>query len=92
VAHESEAWWEVFVEAISEKVGHHSVSDVMTETVIAVTPETTLVQAADDMLRERVHRLPVVDGQRRLVGIVSTTDVLRAFIKHAPAGTHAGPA
>lgn len=89
VAHESEAWWELFVNAISEKVGHHSVTDVMTETVIAVAPETPLVQAAADMLRERVHRMPVLDDQRRLVGIVSATDVLRAFVKHAPTGEHA---
>jgi CBS domain-containing protein len=87
--HDSEAWWDVFVNAISEKVGHHSVTEVMTETVIAAAPETPLVQAADDLLRARVHRMPVVDGERRVVGILSTTDVLRAFVKHAPAGTRA---
>jgi CBS domain-containing protein len=42
------------------------------------------VQAASDMLRERVHRLPVVDEQGRLLGIISMSDVLRAFVECAP--------
>jgi CBS domain-containing protein len=35
------------------------------------------------MLAARVHRLPVLDGEKRLLGIVSTTDVLRAFVDAA---------
>jgi CBS domain-containing protein len=31
-------------------------------------------------LRHRVHRLPVVDDGGRLLGIVSITDLLAAFV------------
>ena len=82
--HESELWWGAFVRNLSQHVGQQSVMDLMTEDVVSVGPETLLVQAASDMLRERVHRLPVVDEQGRLLGIISMSDVLRAFVECAP--------
>jgi CBS domain-containing protein len=50
---------------------------VMTRSVITVTPETTILEAANIMLRRRVSGLPVVDEAGRLVGIVSESDFLR---------------
>jgi CBS domain-containing protein len=82
--HASEVWWDVFMRNLSESVGQQSVSDIMTEDVVFVTPDKNLVQAAAQMLRERVHRLPVLDDQRRLVGLLSSTDVLKAFVECAP--------
>ena len=51
-----------------------SVSRIMTCRVKSVSPETSLVQAADLMAKEQVRRLPVVEG-RRLVGMVSLGDL-----------------
>lgn len=82
--HESELWWGTYVRNLSQHVGQQNVMDLMTEDVVSVGPETLLVQAASDMLRERVHRLPVVDEQGRLLGIISMSDVLRAFVECAP--------
>jgi CBS domain-containing protein len=31
-----------------------------------------------------VHRLPVVDDNNHLVGIISTTDILAAFVESGP--------
>jgi CBS domain-containing protein len=36
------------------------------------------------MVRSRVHRLMVVDNEKRLLGIVSTMDILAAFADGAP--------
>lgn len=82
--HESELWWGSFVRNLSQNVGQQSVMDLMTEDVVSVRPDTPLVEAASVMLRERVHRLPVVDHEGRLLGIVSMSDVLRAFVHWAP--------
>jgi len=82
--HESEVWWSAFMRNLSENVGERSVMDLMTEEVISVAADDLLVDAARTMLRQGVHRLPVVDGERRLTGIISTTDVLRAFVEAAP--------
>lgn len=82
--HESEVWWSLFVRNISQNVGGHNVMELVTEDVIAVGPDELLVEAAGTMLREKIHRLPVLDDKRRLLGIISTTDVLRAFVNASP--------
>lgn len=50
---------------------------IMTRSVISVTPETTIVDAANLMLQRHVSGLPVIDGHGKLVGIVSEGDFLR---------------
>lgn len=55
----------------------------MTRQVITVGPETSVVEAADTMLRHHVSGLPVVDSAGTLVGMVSEGD----FIRRAEIGT-----
>jgi len=56
---------------------------IMTRPVITVTPETTIVEAANTMLSKHVSGLPVVDATGKLVGIVSEGD----FIRRSEIGT-----
>jgi CBS domain-containing protein len=56
---------------------------IMTRPVITVTPETTIVEAANTMLQKHVSGLPVVDAKGKLVGIVSEGD----FIRRSEIGT-----
>lgn len=62
-------------------------ADVMTADVVTVTPGTSLADAAHLMALKRLKRLPVVDAEGRLMGIVARVDVLRA----ATAGAGAQP-
>ena len=55
------------------------VLELMSDSVFSVGPEDSLAHAAGQFVRNRVHRLAVVDGHKRLLGIVSMTDILRAF-------------
>lgn len=50
---------------------------IMTRNVITVTPETTIVDAANAMLVHRISGLPVLGSDGHLVGIVSEGDFLR---------------
>jgi CBS domain-containing protein len=50
---------------------------IMTKNVITVAPQTTLLDAANIMLRSHVSGLPVVDQSGALQGIVSESDFLR---------------
>lgn len=50
--------------------------DVMTSPAITVGPETHCKEAAALLARHRISALPVIDGQGRLVGIVSEADLL----------------
>jgi CBS domain-containing protein len=56
---------------------------IMTRPVITVTPETSIVEAANIMLQRHVSGLPVVDGGGKLVGVVSEGD----FIRRSEIGT-----
>ena len=71
------------IERIGDGVGHQKVIELMSEQVVSAGPDETVSVAAAQMLRERIHRLPVVDGNRKLVGILSTTDILSEFVKFA---------
>jgi len=56
-----------------------TVQEVMTPMAVSVHPESTLVAAAAAMIRNRVHRLAVTDGKAKLVGLVSTMDIIGAL-------------
>lgn len=50
---------------------------IMTPSVLTVTPETTMLEAANKMLQQHVSGLPVVDAAGKVIGIVSEGDFLR---------------
>ncbi|MDU6671760.1 MAG: CBS domain-containing protein, partial [Bradyrhizobium sp.] len=50
---------------------------IMTRSVITVTPGTPVAEAARIMLRNHIGGLPVVDAAGRLVGMVTDGDFLR---------------
>ncbi|MEX2186519.1 MAG: CBS domain-containing protein [Pirellulales bacterium] len=59
---------------------HTKVEELMSRGVKSVGPSATVAEAARVMLSHHVHRLPVIDEQQRLLGIVSTMDILAAMI------------
>lgn len=76
----------------------HMVSDVMTREVVTVQPDTVLGQAARLMVEKRLKRLPVVDNDGRIVGILGRLDILNTIAavhlpewhpEAHPAGAHA---
>jgi CBS domain-containing protein len=71
----------VFGEGELQPVGAETVAEVMTRSVVTITPEATIGEAARVMGRRNVKRLPVVDLEGELVGIVSRADVVGAFTK-----------
>jgi CBS domain-containing protein len=55
--------------------------EAMTSPAVTIAPERPVRDAAVRMLDADVNRLPVVDGDGRLVGIVSRGDLVRAFTR-----------
>lgn len=53
----------------------------MTRKVLCIEPDATHAQAARVMEQGKVKRLPVVDEDGRLVGIVSRSDILSVFAR-----------
>ena len=72
------------IDKLANSLGTEKVHTFMSESVVTVDPETLIGTAAQKMLREHVHHLPVVDHDNRLLGIVSTMDILSEFADAAP--------
>ncbi|MHC3469864.1 CBS domain-containing protein [Streptomyces sp. 7R007] len=54
---------------------------LMTEPPVTVHADDTIVEAARTMAGHRVERLPVLDEEQRLVGIVTRRDLLQVFLR-----------
>lgn len=54
------------------------VSEAMTKNPVAIGEGATLREAAKILLERKIGCLPVVDAQRRVVGLLTETDLLRA--------------
>ena len=58
-----------------------TVGDAMSSPARTVYPQATVADAATRMLDAQVNRLPVVDEDGQLVGLISRGDIVRAFAR-----------
>ncbi|MEU3403617.1 CBS domain-containing protein [Streptomyces sp. NPDC006670] len=65
----------------STAAGPPSAGEVMSAPAVTVHAEETAADAARLMTRRSIERLPVVDVEDRLVGIVTRRDLLRIFLR-----------
>lgn len=56
------------------------VSEVMSSPVITISSETSLQKGWEILNAQKIHHLPVLDEQSRLVGIVTSTEILQRVI------------
>ena len=62
----------------------HAIREVMTMAVLTATRETPIQEISSVMLWEKISALPILDTAHRPEGILTTTDILRALVNHAP--------
>lgn len=61
------------------------VSEIMNPYVITVSPYDTLARAHEMLVKNKIRRLPVVNNNKKLIGILTLMDILEAKpsdIKH----------
>jgi len=58
--------------------GDDPLRTIASATLIAVSPDKTLLETLNLMLMEEVDHVPVIDGEEKLLGICTRTDILRA--------------
>jgi CBS domain-containing protein len=61
-----------------------NVAEFMTRDPLTVSPNTGLTEAAKLMLHHKIGGLPVLEGHK-LVGIITESDIFRAYVKLAEA-------
>ncbi|MFV9511205.1 DRTGG domain-containing protein [Tepidibacillus sp. LV47] len=64
---------------ILDKDKNLTIDKVMTKNPISVTAKTSIASAAHMMVWEGIELLPVIDTHRKLIGVISRQDVLKAL-------------
>jgi CBS domain-containing protein len=65
---------------IADALKQLKVYEVIGDRLIAVTPDTSLREAAQLMIEHKIGGLPVVDNSGDVVGIITESDIFRAFV------------
>lgn len=59
-----------------------TVGEIMAKDPISIGPDSTIGEAARTMLENRVSGLPVVDGENKLRGIITESDIFSMVVLH----------
>jgi acetoin utilization protein AcuB len=62
----------------------HTLLRVMSSRVLSATPTTEIREIAQVMLEEQVSGIPILDSTRHPIGILTTSDILRAIVHRSP--------
>ena len=66
-----------FVEGLN-KMAAYKVSQLMTKDVITACEDTPVEEIADLMINKKINRLPIVDDEGHLQGLVTRQDIIRS--------------
>lgn len=67
--------WDGMVEKIAKKMAGRKVRDFMTQMVITVKEEAPIMECIDHMLKHNVKRVPVLNKENRVIGILYERDI-----------------
>jgi CBS domain-containing protein len=80
----------LFSQAFAGLDTHHEklilAADVMCSNLRWVSAENSLLEAASDLQAQNYERLPVVDKDQKLVGLISDFEVILALLRGTPSG------
>lgn len=63
-----------------------TVKEIMTQDVVTTTEDTPIEEAALLMVERKIGGLPVVDERNHVVGVITETDIFKAFVEMMGAG------
>jgi acetoin utilization protein AcuB len=64
------------------------ISDIMTHNVLTLNQDTPIEDAASLMVTHKIGGVPVVDDSGKVVGVITETDIFRAFVEMLGGGEH----
>ena len=65
-----------FLERLNKSIGY-LVKEVMTKDVITISKDAEIQEVATLMVKEKIKRIPVVDNEKKIIGIISRKDILK---------------
>lgn len=75
---------DLVIAGVQSTAAQRRLAEIMSLRVLSATPTTDIREIARVMMDERVGALPILDTDRRPVGIVSKQDLLRGLANHGP--------
>jgi len=72
---------EDIIKALERHTIHDPIFKTMSKNLIVVNPDENLPQIFDKFTRTGFGRFPVVDNEKRLVGIITKEDILRGILE-----------
>ena len=63
-----------------KKIAGATVRDICSEDVVTILPTTPLDEIATIMTEQKIHTLPVVNGDSEMIGIVGKKDIIRTIL------------
>lgn len=73
--------WDGMVEMFAEKAANKKVKEFMTHKVITVKEDSTLMECIDYMLKNNVKRVPVLNKDNRVIGMLYERDIFYEITK-----------
>ncbi|RJQ47128.1 MAG: CBS domain-containing protein [Nitrospiraceae bacterium] len=67
--------WDGMVENLAKKMKDHKVSEMMTRDVITIHEDAPLMECVDHMIKHNVKRLPVLNKESKVVGMLYERDL-----------------
>lgn len=63
------------------------IGEIMHRNVVTATADMPVTEAAMLMASNRIGGLPVTDGKQRVIGMITETDIFKAFVDTTRTGT-----
>jgi len=73
----------------NKRLAEIAIQDVMSRRIFAVHPEDPLTRALEAMRQAQVRRIPVIDEDETLVGMITQNDLIREANREARNGNRA---
>ncbi|NOZ25010.1 MAG: CBS domain-containing protein [Nitrospirae bacterium] len=73
--------WEGMLAEMTKKVADRRVREIMIKDVITVPEDAPLMECADFIVKHNLQRVPVVNKERKVVGIIYVRDLYNAIVK-----------
>jgi CBS domain-containing protein len=73
--------WDGMLESLTKQAGNRKVREFMTSPVITVHKDDPLMDCVDHLLKNKVRRMPVLDKEGKVVGMIYMRDIFYAITK-----------
>lgn len=73
--------WDGMLEEMAKKVADKHIGEIMTRKVITVPEDAPLMECADFFVKHNLQRIPVINKEKKIVGMIYIRDIYYAIVK-----------